>query len=591
MVPDVPTFAVDAGFWYSLPEPLADRVDVGWKVRVPLSGRRVGGFVVERGVRPPDRLRDVAAVSGVGPIFDLELRDSLLWAADHYVAPVSTLLGRADPPNVPPEAPGPPSGRLPAPGDHPLADVVGTVVGGGRRRPLVWLAPEIDPSWLSGLAAPIVGSGRTVLLVAPTSVEVEAVAAGVRPLMGEHLVVVTSEMDDRDVTSAWATARHHPAMVVGTPRVAAWHVARPGLAVLADDGRRAMKDRQTPTVHARDLLRVRSVREGWTLVIVGPTPSVEAMGLGPEIRRPPGSTRAWPLVEVVDRRAEPPGSGLLSGPARQAIAAVTGRGGRTFVYAHRHGYSAAARCGSCRTPRRCGECGSRPDPGPRCARCGAELGPCTECGADRFEPLGAGVGRLVADVGRVVGEGSVAAAPEEAPVVVGTERDLAGLAPVDLAVLVDLDGLVYGSNYRAAEEALRIGARLAAATGGGSGRRLMVQTSDPAHPVVVSLRRGDPTGFLESELAERERMGYPPAGSVLVLEVRGDAEDPADVDRAVRDAAADALVMGPAPHRDGRRWLVQGPDLDSFRVRLRSLVRRWRDAGATVRIDADPIDL
>jgi primosomal protein N' (replication factor Y) len=199
------------------------------------------------------------------------------------------------------------------------------------------------------------------------------------------------------------------------------------------------------------------------------------------------------------------------------------------------------------------------------------------------------VGRLVADVGRIVGEGSVAAAPGRAPVVVGTERDLAGVHSVDLSVLVDMDGLVYGSNYRAAEEALRIGARLAGATGGGSGRRMMVQTSDPDHPVVVALRRGDPTEFLVTELAERERMGYPPAGSVLVIEIR--AEGLEEADREIREAAGSALVMGPAPHRNGRRWLIQAADLDPFRTRLRPLVRRWRDSGATIRVDADPIDL
>jgi hypothetical protein len=37
--------------------------------------------------------------------------------------------------------------------------------------------------------------------------------------------------------------------------------------------------------------------------------------------------------------------------------------------------------------------------------------------------------------------------------------------------------------------------------------------------------------------------------------------------------------------------LLQGADLRAVRVRLRTLVQRWRDAGHTVRIDADPLDL
>src|SRR5690606_9448789 len=132
-----------------------------------------------------------------------------------------------------------------------------------------------------------------------------------------------------------------------------------------------------------------------------------------------------------------------------------------FVFAHRHGYSAASRCGACRTLRRCASCGSRPDPAPTCGRCGATLGPCVACGGSRFEPLGAGVGRVLEDVRRIVDRGVVAEHPADAAVTVGTERDLAGLQRCDLTVMVDADGLMLGANYRAAEEALRIGARLA----------------------------------------------------------------------------------------------------------------------------------
>src|SRR5690606_23876667 len=106
--------------------------------------------------------------------------------------------------------------------------------------------------------------------------------------------------------------------------------------------------------------------------------------------------------------------------------------------------------------------------------------------------------------------------------------------------------------------------------------------------VVAALRRGDPLEFLHQEMDVRRQMGYPPAAELLVVEVRGEAET-ADAD--LRSVAGDAAVMGPAERADGRRWLVQGSDLGPFKNRLRPLVQRWRDAGATVRIDVDPLDL
>ena len=89
VVPDVPTFAVDDGFAYEVPESLAT-LDVGDIVRVPLGGRKVRGYVTSVREGTPERtLREVAARSGKQGVFDPALLRSLRWVATHYVAPVS----------------------------------------------------------------------------------------------------------------------------------------------------------------------------------------------------------------------------------------------------------------------------------------------------------------------------------------------------------------------------------------------------------------------------------------------------------------------------------------------------------------------
>ena len=281
---------------------------------------------------------------------------------------------------------------------------------------------------------------------------------------------------------------------------------------------------------------------------------------------------------------------MFTAVARRAIGAVTRSGGRVFVFAHRRGYAAAVRCARCRALRVCPSCGSRPDPGASCSRCGAELGPCGECGHARFEALGAGVGRVVEELRRLAGPERVGPYPSNTPIDVGTERDLAGLAMYDLVVFTDLDGMMFGAHYRAAEEALRIGARLAGAVKPGSGHRLLVQTTEPHHPMVEALRKAEPLDALRAESSARAAFGYPPHGDLLVVEARGEA----DVDRITQDlsgCAGSGEVLGPAPHHAGTRWLIQGRSLTSFRRAIRPKVQTWRDSGATVRIDADPIDL
>ena len=117
----------------------------------------------------------------------------------------------------------------------------------------------------------------------------------------------------------------------------------------------------------------------------------------------------------------------------------------------------------------------------------------------------------------------------------------------------------------------------------------MVQTSQPHHPVIAALRRGDPVEFLEGELSAREDLGFPPAGEIIVIEVRS---SPTDQSALIAAAVSDgADLYGPAPVRNGHRWLIQGVRLGPVRVRLREAIQRMRDAGAVVRVDVDPLDL
>ena len=261
-------------------------------------------------------------------------------------------------------------------------------------------------------------------------------------------------------------------------------------------------------------------------------------------------------------------------------------GKRVLLFTHRR--TTAQRCIACRELRACGECGAAPGVGPGCDRCGAEVGACLQCGGKRFEMLGSGLSRVSAEARRVVGPEAVGEAGSGRPVVVGTERDLPGLA-VDLSMVVDGDGPMMAPTYRAAEDGLRLLGRVVAAAGTGRGRRGLIQTMQPEHPVMSALRRGDPLSFVRQDSDRRARLGFPPGGELIAVEAaRVPEEWLGDVETLIGSRAS---VLGPAQVGERMRWLVQARDLTAARVVLRSVVGRWREGGARVRVDADPIDL
>lgn len=560
-------------------------MQIGSLVRVPLSGRKTRGFVVEVGGEREGALKEIGALSSEMPVFDAGLLKTIQWAAAHYVAPLSVLLERSAPPNLPTTpAPEKTAAHVSHPvGTHPVLDVTREIAA-GRRRPATavigrWQALD----WLDTLL-PVLEAEKSVLIVVATEAEARTVGEGARE-RGFDPTVAAGDVA-RDLTKAWTDAQGPGRLVIGTPRVAMWLIPSLALVVVLEEGRRAMKDRQTPTLHVRDVMSTRARVEGFSLAFIGPTPSLEVLASGPEIIRP--SKRAWPLVEIVDRRDDAPGSGTLAERTVAAIRATVTGDRRTFVFTHRRASDSSMRCVSCRRVRICEGCGSRIGREPTCRRCGRPTGPCVNCGGTGFEEMGSEPERLVKEINRRLGGAMAGIHPTDLPIAVGTERDLPTLAPVPLAVAVDVDGLMLGHNYRTSEEALRILARLANAVETGPGRRMMAQTSMPEAPLLTALRRADPVPYLEELLVERARLGLPPATEMLAIEIRGE-EAPSRFDADLRSLEPPTL-LGPAPAAQGWRWLLQG-SLGALKPRMRPVIQRWRETGITVRIDADPIDL
>ncbi|MDA2980026.1 MAG: hypothetical protein O3B42_09740, partial [Actinomycetota bacterium] len=85
VVPEIPSFAVDDGFTYLVPDGMA--VSVGSIVRIKVSGRRLAGYVTAVFQAPEGRkLLPLLSVTGSAPVFDTELLEICRWAAAHYVA-------------------------------------------------------------------------------------------------------------------------------------------------------------------------------------------------------------------------------------------------------------------------------------------------------------------------------------------------------------------------------------------------------------------------------------------------------------------------------------------------------------------------
>jgi primosomal protein N' (replication factor Y) len=540
VVPDVRTLS--KSFDYLVPEPLRDQVRVGTLVRIPLQGRRVGGWVVEVGSMPPDgvALKPLGKVTGWGP--PAELVDVAQWAAWRWAGPVTAFLGTASPPGA----------------------VLGLPVAphrDGRPAPL-------DPSWSTLFEA-----DRSVVRVPPAADLFDLVLAAVG---GGNALVVTPSVDLARQLGArlrragvpvglyprdWALGAAG-ATVVGA-RAAAWAPVADLAAVLVlDEHDEALQEERAPTWHGRDVAIERARRAGVPCVLASPVPTLEALAWGPLVTPSRTDERAgWPVLEIVDRRQDDPARPTLLSAAlthhlrsEARVVCVLNTPGRARLLA-------CVACGELARCERCAAAVEQLDDGRlHCRRCGTERPlVCLVCGASRMKAIRPGVARLRGEIEALIGSPVVMATAAtagqplpEGRVHIGTEAVLHQVEAADVVAFLDIDQELLAPRYRAAEQALALLARAARLTGGrAGGGRLLVQTRVPRHEVLDAVLHADPSRLAASEQRRREALRFPPYSALAV--VSGPA---AEAFLAALGEPLGIEVLGPA---DGR-WLLRAPD-------------------------------
>ena len=133
---------------------------------------------------------------------------------------------------------------------------------------------------------------------------------------------------------------------------------------------------------------------------------------------------------------------------------------------------------------------------------------------------------------------------------VSTRQALSGL---------NADNLLNNPDFRAAERAFQLMMQVAGRAGRRSdGGEVVIQTSEPGHPVIRQVAAGDYDGMARAQLAEREAFFYPPYARLTLLTLRH--RDVALLRRGITELAA--RLRG----RFGRRVLgPMTPPVDRIR--------------------------
>lgn len=235
---------------------------------------------------------------------------------------------------------------------------------------------------------------------------------------------------------------------------------------------------------------------------------------------------------------------------RERITRALARNEQIILFQNRRGFSPFVQCSSCGHTPQCPHCNvtltyHKSSARLTCHYCGYHTplqSECPKCHHEGLTPAGFGTEKLTEEIAKLWPEKRVlrmdrdtvnsetafrrtvtAFERGEADILVGTQMITKGFdfGRVSLVGILNADNLLFSPDFRSSERAFQLLSQVA----GRAGRRerrgeVVLQCSDPTHPVIRRLMEGDYEAMARSELAEREAFQYPPYARLIRLTLR-----------------------------------------------------------------------
>ncbi|MDD3183276.1 MAG: primosomal protein N' [Alphaproteobacteria bacterium] len=433
-------------------------------------------------------------------------------------------------------------------------------------------------------------NGQQALVLLP---EIAMTAALFQRLTDRFGVVPTlwhSELTEKQRRLNWHAIKQGKArFILGARSALFLPYQNLGLIIVDEEHEGAYKQEEGVIYHGRDMAVVRGHLGKIPVILASATPSLETLHNVQQgkykhliLQSRFGKAR-MPHLELIDLRDEKMNAQtFISPPLLEALSKTITNGQQSMLFLNRRGYAPLTLCRACGNRLQCPSCTSWLIEHKRtgrlhCHQCGYSTPlpkVCPVCEAeDKFAACGPGIERIAEEVAACLPEARFAIMASDTmdgpkgaealiqqmddhklDLLIGTQIMAKGyhFPRLTLVGVIDADLGLAGGDPRAAERTFQLLQQVA----GRSGRAenpgtVYLQTTNPDHPVMKALIKGDRDAFMLAEMRERQTYHLPPFGRLAGLTVSG--EDRAQVVQIAQMIAATApqndriKILGPAP--------------------------------------------
>ena len=447
--------------------------------------------------------------------------------------------------------------------------------------------------------------GRQVLYLLP---EIALTAQVIRRLQhhfGGYISIYHSKFNPNERVEIWNKVKTGETKIVLGARSALFlPFENLGLVIIDEEQDQSYKQQDpAPRYHARDTAIYYGLKQDAKVLLGSATPSLESYynakngkyGLVEMHERYGGIE--MPAIQILDTRK--PGAKksqrvMISPELQEALEETIKSGLQSILFQNRRGYTPYLICGTCGFIPHCDHCAvtltyHKLQHRLQCHYCGSTYPrpqTCVACGSSQWNERNFGTERIEEELHLLLPDARVARMDMDSvkgktahdtliqsfeqrqlDILVGTQMVVKGLDfdHVNLVGILDADGLLGFADFRVNERAFQLMEQVSGRAGRkGTQGRVILQTTNPAHPVLDFVLRHDYKGFYEFEAAARKSFNYPPFTRLLLITFKHKYQDRAEA--AAKLVAANLskylapYIIGPADpvvNRIKQQYLVE----------------------------------
>ncbi len=415
-----------------------------------------------------------------------------------------------------------------------------------------------------------------------------------------------SGLTDRERLLAWQQAKTGEAgIIIGTRSAVFTPTLLLGLIIIDEEHDSSYKQQDGFRYSARDIAIKRAAMEQCPILLGSATPSLETLNNAMQgryqhlrlIKRATGAQ--YPTFQIVDVRHAPMEDGL-SPSLISAINDEIVNGNQVLVFINRRGFSPMMMCHDCGYVAQCQHCDARMTVHfqqrlLRCHHCESQRGlphRCPDCNSHQLDFRGSGTERSEQALKKLFPNTSVVRIDRDTTsrkhamenmvadvhkgepcILVGTQMLAKGhhFPDVTLVAVLDADGGLFSADFRGPEKMGQLLVQVAGRAGRASKPgRVIIQTHQPEHPLIIHLTNSSYREYAEQLLPEREISRLPPFGYLAI--VRAEAKNTEHPEQFLRDlrayVEANSASTNPSPQMLGPLPAPMARRAGHFRAQL-----------------------